>query len=198
MSRTPDEENILQVLHGWAAALTAARMAPSRRWQAAVELTAVRDALASLWPKTVVVDPPQERWFDPLPGFRISGYPFTPGHEAWDCNAQAGQPQIGAWWGALKPGTVRFAGRDRRPGLAQHPEWDRGLYVLVDYRNGEVGGSCHFSEVLVETGDEVAGGQALGLIGATGAAQGPHVHQWVEREGVRFDWLAESGLTPTA
>jgi murein DD-endopeptidase MepM/ murein hydrolase activator NlpD len=46
---------------------------------------------------------------------------------------------------------------------------------------------CHLSEFRVATGDQVAPGQLIGLVGATGLATGPHVHLQVDIDGVPVD-----------
>ena len=42
---------------------------------------------------------------------------------------------------------------------------------------------CHLSSFRVATGDPVAPGQLIGLVGATGLATGPHVHLQVNIDG---------------
>ena len=46
---------------------------------------------------------------------------------------------------------------------------------------------CHLSAFRVATGDQVAPGQLIGLVGATGLATGPHVHLQVDIDGVPVD-----------
>jgi murein DD-endopeptidase MepM/ murein hydrolase activator NlpD len=46
---------------------------------------------------------------------------------------------------------------------------------------------CHLSEFRVGSGQQVAPGQLIGLVGATGLATGPHVHLQVDVDGVPVD-----------
>jgi murein DD-endopeptidase MepM/ murein hydrolase activator NlpD len=45
----------------------------------------------------------------------------------------------------------------------------------------------HLQGYRVETGQEVAKGEVLGWVGATGRATGPHLHWGANLRGVRFD-----------
>lgn len=46
---------------------------------------------------------------------------------------------------------------------------------------------CHLSAFRVVAGQQVAPGQLIGLVGATGLATGPHVHLQVDVDGVPVD-----------
>lgn len=92
---------------------------------------------------------------------------------------------------AAPPGTPVVAARG---GLVAHAGWagELGLAVAVDHGGGEFTVYGHLSRVLVEAGQEVSSGQAVGLVGATGTATGPHLHFAVWRDGQPLDpmgWL---------
>jgi murein DD-endopeptidase MepM/ murein hydrolase activator NlpD len=57
-----------------------------------------------------------------------------------------------------------------------------GTVVYIDHGGGVVTGYFHLSKPLVATGDTVARGQRIGLVGATGRVTGPHLH-WNARYG---------------
>lgn len=46
---------------------------------------------------------------------------------------------------------------------------------------------CHLSEIGVNVGDQLARGQVLGKVGATGRATGPHLHWNVSLNDARVD-----------
>lgn len=60
---------------------------------------------------------------------------------------------------------------------------ERGNYLILDHGNGltTLYGQCQ--EVLVQTGDAVAEGETVALLGATGMATGPHLHFEVRQDG---------------
>ncbi|MBA3466863.1 MAG: M23 family metallopeptidase [Gemmatimonadaceae bacterium] len=57
-----------------------------------------------------------------------------------------------------------------------------GNVVYIDHGAGIVTGYFHMSKTLVATGDTVARGDVIGLVGATGRTTGPHLH-WTARYG---------------
>jgi len=62
-----------------------------------------------------------------------------------------------------------------------------GRTVFVDHGQGFISMFCHLSRVDVRVGQEVARGQALGAVGATGRATGPHLHWNVSLNDARVD-----------
>ena len=93
-------------------------------------------------------------------------------------------------------GRVTHAGPDTRPELAQHPEWDRGLYVAVNHADGARSRWCHLSALRTQVGALLEQGQPFGVLGASGyvvppGPAGAHCHGGVVDEyGAPVDWLA--------
>ena len=59
-----------------------------------------------------------------------------------------------------------------------------GTSVYIDHGDGLVSMLFHLQKASVKTGDAVKRGQAVGLVGATGRATGPHLHlglRWLDR-----------------
>lgn len=69
-------------------------------------------------------------------------------------------------------GTVRFTGNtDAVPGCYSWGQW-----ALVDHPNGLSSLYAHMSSVSVTAGQQLATGDLIGFVGATGYATGPHLH----------------------
>ena len=62
----------------------------------------------------------------------------------------------------------------------EHPEM--GIFVMLSHGTGLTTGYLHFSKRLVEEDATVDVGDAIGLVGATGNANGSHLH-WEVRYG---------------
>jgi murein DD-endopeptidase MepM/ murein hydrolase activator NlpD len=83
---------------------------------------------------------------------------------------------------APAPGTVVFTGQ-----LTV-----RGNATIIDHGWGIFTGYWHQKDILVNVGDQVAVGQEIGTIGATGRVSGPHLHWEIWVNGVQVDpqdWL---------
>jgi murein DD-endopeptidase MepM/ murein hydrolase activator NlpD len=82
------------------------------------------------------------------------------------------------------PGVVVFAG----------PLAVRGNATVIDHGWGVYSGFWHQSEITVQAGDRVEGGQIIGLVGGTGRVTGAHLHWELWVNGVQvnpLDWLEQ-------
>jgi murein DD-endopeptidase MepM/ murein hydrolase activator NlpD len=115
---------------------------------------------------------------DPLPeggrfGSRrvINGQPKSP-HSGADYSASAGAPVFAAGEGVVAlVGDHFFAGRS----------------VFLDHGAGLISMYFHMSRVHVKQGESVRRGQAIGAVGSTGRATGPHLHFGVRWHRARVD-----------
>lgn len=133
------------------------------------------------------------RWHAPIADFRITNS-YAPDHPAWDLCPPIGQPQFGAPVYAMRGGLVAFAWYDTRPELTAHPNYDRGIYVLIITDNGDSEYYCHLQRTLVASHTFIEPGTQIGEMGATGytiPANAPHLHLRVQRAGEDIDWMPE-------
>ena len=86
---------------------------------------------------------------------------FGRAHEGLDITAVQGTPIV-----AAANGQVQFVGR--------HGEF--GLMVEINHGHGIVTRYAHTSKTLVRNGQPVQRGDTIALVGATGLADGPHLH----------------------
>lgn len=93
-------------------------------------------------------------------------------HHGVDMAAPTGTPIH-----AFAAGTVTFAG----------PRGGYGNVVIVEHAGGVETRYAHQSAVDVAVGQQVAAGQPLGRVGATGTATGPHLHFELRRGGDSID-----------
>lgn len=64
-----------------------------------------------------------------------------------------------------------------------------GRTVLIDHGQGLVSMLCHLSEIRVAAGARLRAGDAIGRVGKTGRATGPHLHWTVSLNDARIDPL---------
>ena len=101
----------------------------------------------------------------------LSGYDFSPIHQAIDIAAGEGAPIFAAGTGVV---TLALIG-------AYNGGY--GNVITIDHGNGYTTLYAHLSAVLVKTCQAVYAGQQIGLAGATGNATGPHLHFEVRFDG---------------
>jgi murein DD-endopeptidase MepM/ murein hydrolase activator NlpD len=71
-----------------------------------------------------------------------------------------------------------------------------GKLLMIDHGNGLNSAFLHCSELLVREGERVRQGQAIGRIGATGRATGPHLHWSLKWHEARLDPILFTGPMP--
>ena len=64
-----------------------------------------------------------------------------------------------------------------------------GGTVVLDHGHGVSSNFLHLSRIDVKVGERIAQGQAIGAVGATGRATGPHLHWGMNWFDVRIDPL---------
>jgi septal ring factor EnvC (AmiA/AmiB activator) len=75
-----------------------------------------------------------------------------------------------------------------------HIDWLRGYgqFIIVDHGRGYYTLYANLSDVLVETGEKVGGGELIGLVGDSGSLEGAKLHFEVRRERDQLnpaEWL---------
>ena len=113
-------------------------------------------------------------------------------------NQQPRSPHTGADYSAAA-GEPVLSVADGRVVLADDLFFS-GISAFIDHGDGLVSIYFHFSEILVEAGEEVSRGQQIGRVGQTGRATGPHLHFGVRWRGARIDpeLLLDEPLAVTA
>jgi murein DD-endopeptidase MepM/ murein hydrolase activator NlpD len=113
-------------------------------------------------------------------GRSINGGPVGAFHPGVDLANDEGTPvQVAA------PGRVAWTG----------PMPIRGNSVIVDHGVGAKTGYHHLAAIQVDVGQQLERGSAVGLVGHTGLATGPHLHWELTLWGVNVDpmtWLTTS------
>jgi len=110
-------------------------------------------------------------------------------HQGIDIAAPTGTPIV-----APDAGVVIEAG----------PASGYGNVIYLQHENGDVTVYSHMSEVLVDAGQIVEGGEVIAEVGSTGFSTGPHLHFEVHPGGRDADaidpagWLLERGIDVTA
>lgn len=101
----------------------------------------------------------------------INGQPRNP-HNGEDITAEAGTAVV-----ASNDGEVRLTVEHYFSGKGVYLDHGLGLYSMY----------FHLSEILVREGEQVARGQVIGRVGASGRVTGPHLHWGIRLNGARVD-----------
>jgi len=102
-------------------------------------------------------------------------------HSGTDIAAPAGTPVV-----APADGVVILA--------ADHPFTLEGNLLMIDHGGGLNSAFLHLSRIDVTLGQHVRQGQAIGAVGMTGRATGPHLHWSLKWQAARVDpaaWVGE-------
>jgi len=87
---------------------------------------------------------------------------------------------------AANQGTTIGAAADGRV-IVAGTQGDCGKMVAIDHHGGLSTIYCHMSQIFVGVGQDVQRGQAIGAVGMTGDATGPHLHFQVMQDGHPVD-----------
>ena len=124
----------------------------------------------------------------PLAEYRYGGVFFAPNivHTGVDIDAEEGAPIL-----AAGPGTVVSSGWGLFSGADDNINDPYGKAVVIKHDFGYKGQPlytiyAHMSETISLIGQHVETGEVLGLVGATGATTGPHLHFEVRMGGNTF------------
>jgi len=98
----------------------------------------------------------------PVPGHEVSTYP---GHDGIDINRGSGSDDLGDPIRAFRSGVISYVGTGHGYGQAIFESTTAAPVVYG-----------HTSKVYVKAGQQVEGGQLIGLVGSTGNSSAPHLH----------------------
>ena len=104
-------------------------------------------------------------------------------HNGTDIAASCGQPVFAATGGKVV--TSGYQG-------------SYGNWILLDHGNGVATGYAHNSQLLVDSGQLVAAGEIVAIVGSTGASSGCHVHFETRVDGARVNpqpFMSARGVT---
>ncbi len=107
------------------------------------------------------------------------GYRFHPIYHEWRLHAGIDL--------AAPLGTPIIASRSGVVTTAAYEAGGAGNYVNINHMDGYVSRYMHMTHYIVSPGQNVTAGQVIGYCGATGAAEGPHLHFGIYENGVPID-----------
>jgi murein DD-endopeptidase MepM/ murein hydrolase activator NlpD len=92
------------------------------------------------------------------------------------------------------PGGTQVQAINRGVVVLARPMFFEGNFIVIDHGQGLLSLYLHLSEFKVKEGEEVSGGQVIGLSGGTGRATGAHLHLAIRWQGVYLDPATLLGL----
>lgn len=121
--------------------------------------------------------------------------PQSPFGFAWPVSGSVSDV-FGPRWNRFHPGVDIAAPRGKivtagRGGRVTYTDWggSYGKLVIIDHGSGVESYYGHLSRFLVRAGRHVDAGAAIGRVGATGRATGPHLHFEIRVRGAAVDPL---------
>lgn len=105
---------------------------------------------------------------------RLSAGGDTYAHQGVDIPAPIGTPAL-----ATQSGTVAFSGQQR----------GYGQIVILNHTGNMASVYAHLNKRIVEAGQRVRQGEAIGQTGQSGKATGPHLHFEIRKNGEAVDPL---------
>ncbi|MCP4901195.1 MAG: M23 family metallopeptidase, partial [bacterium] len=108
-------------------------------------------------------------------------------------NNESRSPHSGIDYSARK-GTSILSAETGTVALAEN-HYFAGNSVFIDHGGGLITMYFHLDKILVRHGDTVDRGQAIGTVGSTGRATGPHLHFGIRWNGARVDPAVLLGAT---
>ena len=134
--------------------------------------------------EALATPPPAPRWGGPFTR-PLQGEVVGPFGRRSIINEMPRSPHSGVDLRAAKGTPVHSIHEGKVLLVAEH--FFSGKSVVIDHGGAVQSMYFHLEEIKVRQGEDVARGQVIGLVGATGRATGPHLHFGMRVNGARVD-----------